>query len=80
MRHLLPAFGEKEERRVVIWKHLTPRSSLQQKTTVHAPLIRRNAAPSPRVRGEGRTEGSYLEANRCRIVIDSVYCRQSAGL
>jgi len=40
-----------------------PLSGLQEKITVHAPLIRRDAAPSPRVRGEGRTEGSYFEAS-----------------
>jgi len=39
-----------------------PSSGLQQKITVPAPLIRRDAAPSPRVRGEGKKEGGYLEA------------------
>ena len=36
-------------------------SGLQQKVTVDNPLIRRDAAPSPRVRGEGNNEESYLE-------------------
>ena len=36
-------------------------SGLQQKVTVDNPLIRRDAAPSPRVRGEGTNEESYLE-------------------
>ena len=37
-------------------------SDLQQRITIEVPLIRRYAAPSPRVRGEGKKEGCYLEA------------------
>ena len=35
---------------------------LAEQITVQAPLIRRDAAPSPRVLGEGKNEGNYLEA------------------
>ena len=41
-----------------------PASGLQQQTMVDEPLIRRGATPSPRVRGEGKNERSYLEASK----------------
>ena len=46
-----------------------PRGGLQQRITVQEPLIRRIAAPSPRIRGEGKKEGSYLEGADIRMAI-----------
>jgi len=41
-----------------------PQSSLQQSIMDKDPLICRDAAPSPRIRGEGDNEGGYLEVTR----------------
>jgi hypothetical protein len=38
-----------------------PQSGLQHQITILNPLIRHCVTPSPRVRGEGKNEGSYLE-------------------
>jgi len=56
-----PVFNAMNYTQSFEFKASHPPSDLQQKITVRAPLICRDAAPSPRVRGEGKKEGSYVE-------------------
>ena len=56
-----------------------PQSDLQQRITIDTLLIRRDAAPSPRVRGERKKVGNYFKGKRTLIPIILLYLYFSGG-